>query len=161
MTVLGSTHRVSGIGGQFTRTRSRTMASISVAVFTCVMALGTASPTMAQGGDNDADGLANGEERKYGTERTNPDTDGDGLLDGDEVFVHLTNPTLIDSDYDWLSDGDEVGMGTNPLGVDTDGDGLTDFFEIYSSNTDPNDHDTDRDFHLDSSDRYPLDSTRF
>ena len=183
MTMLRSMHRLPMIDGLFTRMRWRTVASIAIVVLTCCMALGTASPTMAQGGDNDADGLPNGQEGKHGTDRTNPDTDGDGLLDGDEVFVHVTNPTLRDSDYDWLSDGDEIGRGTDPLDADTDndqlkdgvevhvhftnprtqdtdGDGLTDFFEIYWSYTNPNDRDTDNDNFHDGIDRYPLDSMR-
>lgn len=35
--------------------------------------------------DSDADGLTNAEEASLGTDPTNPDTDGDGLLDGWEV----------------------------------------------------------------------------
>ena len=35
--------------------------------------------------DNDNDGLSNLEEYKRGTDPNNPDTDGDGILDGDEV----------------------------------------------------------------------------
>ena len=35
--------------------------------------------------DLDNDGLSNVDEKKYGTDINNPDTDGDGFLDGDEV----------------------------------------------------------------------------
>jgi hypothetical protein len=35
--------------------------------------------------DSDQDGLSDLEEREYGTEIDNPDSDGDGFLDGDEV----------------------------------------------------------------------------
>ena len=37
--------------------------------------------------DTDNDGLTDGEEvNEHGTEPGNPDTDGDGLIDGDELF---------------------------------------------------------------------------
>ncbi|MCK5712512.1 MAG: hypothetical protein KAI25_07345, partial [Hyphomicrobiaceae bacterium] len=36
--------------------------------------------------DADGDGLSNLEEYERGTDPTNPDSDGDGILDGDEVF---------------------------------------------------------------------------
>jgi hypothetical protein len=59
------------------------------------------------------------------------DTDGDGLTDGAEIFVHHTNPALTDTDGDGLSDWGEIHLyGTNPLGADTDGDGMPDGWEI-------------------------------
>lgn len=65
--------------------------------------------------DEDIDGLSNQEEKKYGTDPANPDTDGDGLLDKDEVFMYRTNPLISDTDGDGLSDGYEADRGTNPL----------------------------------------------
>ena len=53
------------------------------------------------------------------------DTDGDGLSDGVEWYVH-TDPTLVDTDFDGLNDGDEKILGTEPTVADTDGDGLLD-----------------------------------
>lgn len=41
--------------------------------------------------DTDGDGLTDVEEKVYGSDINNPDTDGDGHLDGHEVF-HLYNP---------------------------------------------------------------------
>lgn len=41
--------------------------------------------------DIDGDGLTDVEEKVYGSDTTNPDTDKDGFLDGHEVF-HLYNP---------------------------------------------------------------------
>lgn len=41
--------------------------------------------------DTDSDGLTDVEEAMYGTQVTRPDTDGDGFLDGNEVF-HLYHP---------------------------------------------------------------------
>ena len=131
MAVLRSMDRVSGIRVLFTRLRPRIITSISVVGLTLVMVLGTASPTMAAG-DSDGDGLTNGEESRYGTDRKDPDTDDDGLSDGDEVLVHSTNPLDEDSDNDWLLDGQEVIVTrTNPLDSDTDNDGFKDGLDNY------------------------------
>lgn len=49
-------------------------------------------PTFPPGGlDSDSDGLTDIEEVLYGTNSLSPDSDGDGYLDGNEVF-HLYNP---------------------------------------------------------------------
>lgn len=96
--------------------------------------------------DFDEDGLKNDEERTYGTDPRNPDTDGDGLSDGDEVYRYHTNPLNFDSDGDGLRDGDEVNTyHTNPLKVDTDSDGINDNEEINRYHTDPLNPDTDGD----------------
>jgi hypothetical protein len=42
------------------------------------------------------------------------DTDGDGLIDADEIEVFQTDPNCRDSDGDGLSDGSEVRAGTDP-----------------------------------------------
>jgi hypothetical protein len=47
-----------------------------------------------QGEDLDADGLTDIEERLYGTNPRNPDSDNDTFLDGNEVF-HLYDPTTL------------------------------------------------------------------
>lgn len=66
--------------------------------------------------DSDHDGLTDAQEKIYGTDPNNPDTDGDGLSDGDEVLIWHTNPLNPDSDGDGYSDGTEVRSGYNPLG---------------------------------------------
>lgn len=43
-----------------------------------------------------------------GTDPNNPDSDGDGLSDSEEVLIHNTDPNNPDSDGDGLSDGEEV-----------------------------------------------------
>lgn len=43
--------------------------------------------------DTDVDGLTDEEERLYGSDPLRPDSDGDGFLDGNEVF-HLYSPTV-------------------------------------------------------------------
>jgi hypothetical protein len=55
-----------------------------------------------------------------------PDTDKDGLLDGDEVDKWSTDPKNRDTDGDTWSDGKEVNEKTSPNNPDTDGDGLND-----------------------------------
>jgi hypothetical protein len=42
------------------------------------------------------------------------DTDGDGLLDWDELNIHGTSPYLIDSDSDTIEDNVEISQGTDP-----------------------------------------------
>ncbi|MFY9181986.1 MAG: hypothetical protein WAQ74_07805 [Kiritimatiellia bacterium] len=43
------------------------------------------------------------------------DTDGDGLTDSMEIFVHHTHPELSDTDGDTIPDGAEISLGLNPL----------------------------------------------
>jgi len=65
--------------------------------------------------DPDHDGLTNLQEFQLGTDPHNPDTDGDGLSDGDEVNLYHTNPLVADSDGDGIPDGVEITTGTDPL----------------------------------------------
>lgn len=97
--------------------------------------------------DTDGDGLSDYDEiYVHGTDPLNPDTDGDGLTDYDEINVYGTDPLNPDTDGDGLSDGDEVNIyGTDPLNPDTDGDGLSDYDEVMVHFTDPNNPDTDGD----------------
>lgn len=64
--------------------------------------------------DTDGDGLLDGEEMRYGSSVSVQDSDGDGLKDGEEVHVYATSPVLADSDADGAKDGDEVRAGTDP-----------------------------------------------
>ncbi|MBM4248864.1 MAG: hypothetical protein FJ149_05430 [Euryarchaeota archaeon] len=89
----------------------------------------------------------------YRTNASNPDTDGEGLSDGLELFTdrdpnlpgqQATDPTLADTDGDGLNDYIEVtglklwlpGIAipqiivTSPLRLDTDNDGLKDGDEV-------------------------------
>jgi|GEM_PF-2736689 len=60
-----------------------------------------------------------------------PDTDGDGLTDWEELFVHRTRLRVWDTDGDGLGDGEEVlKYGTDPLTPDTLGDGTNDFWRV-------------------------------
>ena len=114
--------------------------------------------------DDDEDGLKNVEEDVNlngildpgETDPNNPDTDGDGLEDGDEV-LRGTDPRRKDSDNDGLEDGDEVTNitwgPTDPLNPDSDEDGSLDgdeannciHGETNNECTDPNNPDSDGD----------------
>ncbi len=93
---------------------------------------------------------------------TNPDSDGDGLLNDEETAgwditftdpngehtIHVTSdPLLPDTDLDGLADPNEYAMGTNPRDPDTDNDGLSDYAEWrgFSRQTNPRHFDTDGD----------------
>jgi hypothetical protein len=81
--------------------------------------------------DSDNDGLTDSNEAIWGTDPNNPDTDADGLLDGDEVLVYGSDPKMKDTDGDWLEDGVEVHFfGTNPIKESTDGDKYDDRQEL-------------------------------
>ncbi len=104
--------------------------------------------------DQDGDGLTNEEEGSAGTNPSNPDTDGDGVLDGEEVngvddpytpYVAtgtsdpldpcdpINTSPACDTDGDGLSNGDEATNGTDPNEPDTDGDGYNDGYEVDNS----------------------------
>jgi hypothetical protein len=105
--------------------------------------------TMNQYSDLDKDGLPDTAEYLAGTDPTKADTDGDGLLDVEEVQTYGTNPLSADSDGDGLSDTEEIQQyGTDPLSADSDGDGLSDKDEILAVSgyaTDPLAADSDAD----------------
>lgn len=65
-------------------------------------------------GDSDGDFLSDVDEAAIGTDPFNPDTDGDGLLDGTEVFDLQLGPLNPDNDGDGVLDGDEINNGTDP-----------------------------------------------
>jgi uncharacterized protein YneR len=107
--------------------------------------------TDAYNPDSDGDGLLDGKEISIGTDPTKPDTDGDGWLDGFEHANKMDplDPTS-DTDGDKLTDDLEFIEGTDPLDEDTDGDRLPDGWEytygLLTSNwLDPNNEDTDGD----------------
>ena len=87
--------------------------------------------SFATGWDTDGDTLSDCQEQSLTTDWNDPDTDADGLTDGEEVVTYGTDPLLADTDADGLTDGEEVVThGTDPLLVDTDADGFDDPTEI-------------------------------
>ena len=78
---------------------------------------------------DDANVSSNARVRFYGV-ANRMDTDGDGLTDGAEKFVHHTNPDEPDTDGDDLTDYEEVTTyETDPLNPD----GMTDGWEVANS----------------------------
>jgi parallel beta-helix repeat protein len=66
------------------------------------------------GEDPDNDNLTNYEEFIRNIDPNDPDTDKDGLKDGDEVKIYQTEPHLPDTDSDGFIDKIEVDAGSNP-----------------------------------------------
>ena len=108
--------------------------------------------------DADGDGLSNLLESLMGYAANTVDTDGDGILDGNEDFDQdgLSNLAELneyesdclqpDTDQDGLNDGEEVFTHhTNPLLSDTDGDNVSDKEELFTYYSDPLLLDTDGD----------------
>lgn len=72
--------------------------------------------TVATAEDRDADNYPDALEADAGLDPTNPDTDNDGVADGDEFNLYSTYPLSWDSDGDGISDGEELfGIKTDPL----------------------------------------------
>lgn len=65
--------------------------------------------------DPDQDKISNIEEVRLETDPTIRDTDGDGLLDYDEINKYKTDPKLEDTDSDGANDGWEIEHHFDPL----------------------------------------------
>ena len=63
------------------------------------------------------DGENDGDEIKKGTDPNVPsvDSDGDGIIDFDEIEIHKTDPENRDTDRDSMDDGFELNEGFDPL----------------------------------------------
>ena len=91
--------------------------------------------------DTDGDGLTDTREDVIGTDPNDPDTDDDGINDGDEV-ANNTDPLNscdpdstrpeCDPDEDGLSNAEEDTLGTDPNDPDTDNDGIGDGEEFMN-----------------------------
>ena len=148
LALLTNWGRILGIGGTPTPTPTlsneqvfATQQSVAVAqtivVATQSGAATNVALTAAVEGDRDADNLVDTQEALLGTDPNNPDTDADGLKDGDEVLIYSTDPRNPDTDRDGLSDAAEVNIHkTNPNLADTDADGISDGLEV-AQGTDP------------------------
>ena len=104
-----------------------------------------------KGDDSDGDGLSDVWELTIGDgqifDPNNPDTDGNGVSDGDEdhdgdglTELEEHNASFVDGDGDGLWDEYEARTeGLDPQNADTDGDGLSDAFEDLDGDGD-NEH---------------------
>ena len=66
--------------------------------------------------DADLDGVSDDQEKQLGTDPKNIDTDGDGVIDPEEVNTYHTDPLKSDTDADGFGDGAELRRGYDPLG---------------------------------------------
>ncbi len=113
-------------------------------------------------GDDDEDGNDNGLwDEGAETDWRNPDTDGDGYADGDELTESQSDPldpqsippdndndkvsdlNDPDDDNDGLTDQQEEAIGTDPLSTDSDGDKIGDRVEVGNDPANPLDTDSD------------------
>ena len=81
-------------------------------------------------GDQDGDGLLTWQEFDYGSDPVNPDTNGDGLLDG---AAAASGKSLLnaDMDADGVTNLIERSRGTDPFRVDSDGDTYSDGVDAF------------------------------
>ncbi len=108
--------------------------------------------------DQDNDGLSDQTEALLHTDPANPDTDGDGIGDLEEVGTNINSPLdtdldgIIDAldnsndsdaDNDGLSDALEKKLGSNPNLADSDKDGINDRLEVGDNIDKPLDTDKD------------------
>jgi Bacterial TSP3 repeat len=97
-------------------------------------------------GDDDGDGLNNSWEKSLITDPKNPDSDEDGLLDGEEKEGHTLPakradlpafPDIGDITFNVQTDYN-TGTVINPNNTDTDGDTYLDYDEVVNLGSDPN-----------------------
>lgn len=107
------------------------------------------------GGDIDEDGLSNLGEIVSGADPMLPDSDNDGVLDGEDAFPSevlewgdvdsdgIGDNVDDDIDGDGISNIDEMKIGTDSYLADTDGDGISDGIDncAFVSNADQADSD--------------------
>ena len=105
--------------------------------FVIVMLAFLFAPVFVYAADSDNDGLSDEQEAIYHTDSSNPDSDGDGYLDVEEV-AHDYSPHLVcgnrmnesDVDKDGLNDWLERWFGSDIGTIDTDADGFSDYDEV-------------------------------
>mgnify|MGYP001042422451 CR=1 FL=1 len=80
--------------------------------------------------DPDGDGVINVEEYNFGLDPLNPDTDNDGIADGDELYIYYTHPAVVDSDADGYADSIEIVNCYDPTNITSQ--------KMVSKSTSPN-----------------------
>ncbi|HWO97418.1 MAG TPA: polymorphic toxin-type HINT domain-containing protein [Bacillus sp. (in: firmicutes)] len=88
----------------------------------------------------ETEGIRVGNGKYIVTDPNEADSDGDGLLDGEEILIDeyngnqygrmVSDPNKLDSDNDDLIDTEEIQFGTHAFDSDTDGDSLSDSKEV-------------------------------
>jgi hypothetical protein len=106
--------------------------------------------------DADEDGMTLAAEVvHFGTDPNNPDSDGDGITDGDELQLGL-DPNEGDTDGDKVADGiDNCPRRANADQSDADDDELGDVCDNCPNDANPEQADLDRDGHGDVCDACP------
>ena len=116
------------------------------------------------GTDDDGDGANVAVEKDFGSNTNKPDSDGDGVRDGLEIFRLGTLPTKRDTDGDGLIDGiedtnrngrTEEGE-TNPTEWDSDRDGLCDGLCLVNKGTELRGEDKNLNGKVDENESDPL-----
>ncbi len=101
---------------------------------TTVTVLATGTKDAAGFRDGDGDGLSDEQEREYGSDPNNKDTDADGFTDKQEInggYNPLITNKDVDSDGDGIMNWEELQKHrTDPFKADTDGDGIPDGVEL-------------------------------
>lgn len=92
-------------------------------------------PNLDPLGDEDLDGMTNGDEETAGTDPYDQDTDNDGIGDNDE-YLGSTDPLNIDSDGDGIQDGTESGLTSGWIGDPTNNIAGTDT-SVFIPDADP------------------------
>jgi len=131
----------------------------------------TSEPALIEDLDDDNDGLFDLDEIANGTERLNPDTDGDGYCDGSVTVGSCIAGDVFPLDENEWFDTDDDGTGNN-ADTDDDNDGLNDTAEASSDPaTNSTNPDTDGDGYCDgpvnitdvcdATDVFPTDETEW
>jgi hypothetical protein len=135
--VAGVTERLTGVDHAGTLTEQRNDQTFEVPCDYCDHRPSASKQVSI---DSDRDGLRDVDEARYAADPTNPDTDGDRLLDGKEIHVYGTFPFSWDTEGDGLGDYEEIMEAlTNPHASDSDRDTWSDGVEVLWYHTDPND----------------------
>jgi len=87
------------------------------------------------GGDANNDGIQDWMADRLAA--STADSDGDTILDRDEVRLYGSNNLNTDTDFDGLTDKEELTAGTSMISDDTDGDGVSDKEELRNLGTNP------------------------
>lgn len=142
---LGSTISVTVILGEFPMEETGLLPAQTATEAACVddaVAMVTSPHGPPVPSDADGDNISDTDEATYGTDPNNPDTDGDGLMDGIETDLLDSDPldpsapgtASVDPDADGLPTVLETSLGTDPNNADSDNDGIPDGWEFFLGN---------------------------